>query len=161
VNLSALQLQQRGLPGILRRILTETGLDARHLELEITESAAMQNAAHTVEVLQQLRTLGLRIAIDDFGTGHASLAYLKQFPIDALKVDGGFVADIGTSASPHGNAIVTAIIGLAHGMGLRVIAEGVETDTQLRFLADQGCDEYQGFLFSPARPPDDLPPLLL
>jgi diguanylate cyclase (GGDEF)-like protein/PAS domain S-box-containing protein len=162
VNLSALQLQQRGLPGILRSILAETGLDPRHLELEITESAAMQNAAHTVEVLQQLRTLGLRIAIDDFGTGHASLAYLKHFPIDALKIDGGFVADIdATAANPHGNAIVTAIISLAHGMGLRVIAEGVETEAQLRFLANNGCDEYQGFLFSPPRPADELPPLLL
>jgi diguanylate cyclase (GGDEF)-like protein len=161
VNISALQLQQRGLPATLRRILAETGLDSRHLELEITESAAMQNAAHTVEVLQELRAIGLRIAIDDFGTGHASLAYLKHFPIDALKIDAGFVADIDSgAASPHGNAIVIAIISLAHGMGVRVIAEGVETEAQLRFLTGNACDEYQGFLCSPPRPAEELPALL-
>jgi diguanylate cyclase (GGDEF)-like protein/PAS domain S-box-containing protein len=157
VNLSALQFQQRGLPAGIRRILDETGLDARLLEIEITESAAMQNAALTVEVLAALRGMGVRIAIDDFGTGHAALAYLKQFPVDALKVDRGFVADI--EASQEGRAIVTAIISLAHGLGIRVIAEGVETEEQLRFLAASGCDEYQGFLVSPPLPPEQLPRL--
>jgi diguanylate cyclase (GGDEF)-like protein/PAS domain S-box-containing protein len=157
VNLSALQFQQRGLPASIRRILVETGLDAHLLEIEITESAAMQNAALTVEVLAALRGMGVRIAIDDFGTGHAALAYLKQFPIDALKVDRGFVADI--EASQEGRAIITAIISLAHGLGIRVIAEGVETEEQLRFLAASGCDEYQGFLVSPPLPPEELPRL--
>ena len=92
--------------------------------------------------------MGVRIAIYDFGTGHAALAYLKQFPVDALKVDRGFVADI--EESQEGRAIITAIISLAHGLGIRVIAEGVETEGQLRFLAASGCDEYQGFLVSPA-----------
>ena len=156
VNLSALQFQQRGLPAGIRRILDETGLDARLLEIEITESAAMQNAALTVEVLAALRGMGVRIAIDDFGTGHAALAYLKQFPVDALKVDRGFVADI--EAGQEGRAIVTAIISLAHGLGIRVIAEGVETEEQLRFLAASGCDEYQGYLVSPPLPPEQLPP---
>jgi diguanylate cyclase (GGDEF)-like protein/PAS domain S-box-containing protein len=157
VNLSALQFQQRSLPESIRRILEETGLDPRHLEIEITESAAMQNAALTVEVLSALRAIGARIAIDDFGTGHAALAYLKQFPIDALKVDRGFVADL--EVSREDRAIVTAIISLAHGLGIRVIAEGVETEGQLRFLSDHGCDEYQGFLVSPPLPPEHLPPL--
>ncbi len=154
VNLSALQFQQRGLPAGIRRILDQTGLDARLLEIEITESAAMQNAALTVEVLAALRGMGVRIAIDDFGTGHAALAYLKQFPVDALKIDRGFVADIETSQ--EGRAIITAIISLAHGLGIRVIAEGVETEGQLRFLAASGCDEVQGFLLSPPLPPEQL-----
>jgi diguanylate cyclase (GGDEF)-like protein/PAS domain S-box-containing protein len=159
VNLSALQFQQRGLPAGIRRILDETGLDPRLLEIEITESAAMQNAALTVEVLAALRGMGVRIAIDDFGTGHAALAYLKQFPVDALKVDRGFVADI--EASQESRAIIKAIISLAHGLGIRVIAEGVETEEQLRFLAASGCDEYQGFLVSPPLPPEQLPRLFL
>jgi EAL domain-containing protein (putative c-di-GMP-specific phosphodiesterase class I) len=157
VNLSALQFQQRNLPAGIRRILEETGLDPRHLEIEITESAAIQNAALTVEVLAALRAIGVRIAIDDFGTGHAALAYLKQFPIDALKIDRGFVADL--EASQEDRAIVTAIISLAHGLGIRVIAEGVETEGQLRFLAESGCDEYQGFLVSPPLSPELLPAL--
>ncbi|HVR08666.1 MAG TPA: EAL domain-containing protein [Thermoanaerobaculia bacterium] len=157
VNLSALQFQQRGLPAGIHRILDETGLDARLLEIEITESAAMQNAALTIEVLAALRGKGVRIAIDDFGTGHAALAYLKQFPVDALKIDRGFVADI--EGSQEGRAIVTAIVSLAHGLGIRVIAEGVETEGQLRFLAASGCDEYQGFLVSPPLPPEQLPGL--
>ncbi len=157
VNLSALQFQQRHLTAGIGRILEETGLDPRQLEIEITESAAIQNAALTVEVLSALRAIGVRIAIDDFGTGHAALAYLKQFPIDALKIDRGFVTDL--EASQEDRAIVTAIISLAHGLGIRVIAEGVETEGQLRFLAESGCDEYQGFLLSPPLPPALLPSL--
>ncbi len=146
VNLSALQFQQRGLVTAVRRILAETGIDPGCLVLEITESAAMQDAELTVEVLAMLRAMGLRIAIDDFGTGHASLAYLRQFPIDSLKIDRSFVSDLETSR--EGAAIINAIIGLAHGLDLEVVAEGVETGGQLRFLADRGCDEYQGFLIS-------------
>jgi diguanylate cyclase len=157
VNLSALQFQQRDLPESIRRVLEETGLDPRHLEIEITESAAMQNAALTVEVLSALRAIGARIAIDDFGTGHAARAYRKQFPIDAHKIDRGFVADL--EVTQEDPAIVTAIISQAHRQGIRVIAEGVETKGQLRFLADHGCDEYQGFLVSPPLPPEQLPPL--
>ncbi len=158
VNLSALQFQQRSLVANLCRILGETGLDPHQLELEITESAAMQNAALTIEVLTAMRGMGLRIAIDDFGTGHAALAYLKHFPIDALKIDRSFVADIETS--PQGRAIIAAIISMAHGLGIRVIGEGVETIGQLSFLRDAGCDEFQGYLASPPLPPDLLRPLL-
>jgi diguanylate cyclase (GGDEF)-like protein/PAS domain S-box-containing protein len=144
VNLSALQFQQRSLVASVQAILAETGVDPGCLVLEITESAAMHDADLTVELLEMLRGMGLRIAIDDFGTGHASLSYLRQFPIDALKVDRTFVSDL--EISREGSAIINAIIGLAHGLDLEVIAEGVETEGQLRFLADSGCDEYQGYL---------------
>jgi EAL domain-containing protein (putative c-di-GMP-specific phosphodiesterase class I) len=146
VNLSALQFQQPGLAGRVEAILRESGLAAAALVIEITESAAMQNVELTVEVLARLRGMGVRVALDDFGTGHASLAYLRQFPIDALKIDRSFVADLETRR--EGPAIVTAIIGLAHGLDLEVIAEGVETAGQLGYLAARGCDAYQGFLAS-------------
>ena len=148
VNLSALQFQQRGLVAVVEKILSDTGVDPDWLVLEITESAAMHDAELTVEVLAMLRAMGLRIAIDDFGTGHASLSYLRQFPIDSLKIDRAFVSDLETSR--EGSAIVNAIIGLAHGLDLEVVAEGVETEGQLRFLAEHGCEEYQGFLISQA-----------
>jgi diguanylate cyclase (GGDEF)-like protein/PAS domain S-box-containing protein len=158
VNLSALQFQQTDLTAAIRRVLDRTGLDPRFLQLEITESTAMSQAALTVEMLTALRGMGLSIALDDFGTGHTSLAYLKQFPIDALKMDRGFVADI--EPSPRGRALVTAIVNLAHGLGLRVIAEGVETAGQLAFLRASGCDEVQGFLLSRPLPPGELAPPL-
>ncbi|HYL06216.1 MAG TPA: EAL domain-containing protein [Thermoanaerobaculia bacterium] len=146
VNLSALQFQQRSLVAVVKEVLDDTGVDPDLLVLEITESAAMHDAQLTVEVLAMLRSMGLRVAIDDFGTGHASLSYLRQFPIDSLKIDRAFVSDLETSR--EGPAIINAIVGLAHGLDLEVIAEGVETDGQLRFLAERGCEEYQGFLIS-------------
>jgi diguanylate cyclase (GGDEF)-like protein/PAS domain S-box-containing protein len=158
VNLSALQFQRRDLPETIRQILAASGLAPHLLVVEITESAAMRNATLTVEVLAALREMGLGIAIDDFGTGHAAFGYLKLFPFDALKIDQGFVADLETS--PQGRAIVSSIIGLAHGLGVRVIAEGVETAAQLSFLTENGCDEYQGFLVSPPLPAEQLAPLL-
>jgi len=102
-----------------------------------------------------LRAMGLRIAIDDFGTGHASLSYLRQFPIDSLKIDRAFISDLETSR--EGSAIINAIIGLAHGLDLDVVAEGVETEGQLRFLAERGCEEYQGFLVSEPLPSAAVP----
>jgi diguanylate cyclase (GGDEF)-like protein/PAS domain S-box-containing protein len=158
VNLSALQFRQRDLASTVQSTLSETGIDPDSLELEITESAAMLNAEQTIGILSELRDMGVRIAIDDFGTGHASLAYLKQFPIDSLKIDRSFVADM--EASREGLAIITAITGLAHGLGLGVIAEGVESDSQLRLLAACGCDEYQGFLLSQPLAPAIVPGFL-
>jgi len=155
VNLSALQFQQRSLVAVVQEILDDTGVDPDWLVLEVTESAAMHDAELTVEVLAMLRAMGLRIAIDDFGTGHASLSYLRQFPIDTLKIDRGFVSDLETSR--EGSAIVNAIIGLAHGLDLEVVAEGVETEGQLRFLAERGCEEYQGFLISQALSAVEVP----
>ncbi|HYL06099.1 MAG TPA: EAL domain-containing protein [Thermoanaerobaculia bacterium] len=146
VNLSLRHFQDAGLPRAVAALLRELDLEPGYLDLEITESAAMQNLEQTVETLAALRRLGVRISMDDFGTGQASLAHLKTLPIDCLKIDRDFVRDI--DGGPTGKAIVSTIIGLAHGLDLTVVAEGVETEEQLHFLAGQGCDEYQGYLAS-------------
>jgi EAL domain-containing protein (putative c-di-GMP-specific phosphodiesterase class I) len=146
VNLSLRQFQQYDMVKAVRRVLAETGLDAGALELEITETAAMQNAEATVEVLQSLRDLGVSIAIDDFGTGYSSLNYLKRFPITAVKIDRAFIRDLATSEGDA--AIVSAVVGIARALKLRVIAEGVETEEQLAFLRRRNCDAAQGYLFS-------------
>jgi diguanylate cyclase (GGDEF)-like protein/PAS domain S-box-containing protein len=146
VNLSLRQFQQYDIVQSVRRVLAETGLDAAALELEITETAAMQNAETTVEVLQALRELGVSIAIDDFGTGYSSLNYLKRFPITAVKIDRAFIRDLATSEGDA--AIVSAVVGIARALKLRVIAEGVETEEQLSFLRRRNCDAAQGYLFS-------------
>jgi diguanylate cyclase (GGDEF)-like protein/PAS domain S-box-containing protein len=146
VNLSALQFRQRNLASTVQTVLSQSGIPPGSLELEITESAAMLDAGMTIDVLSELREMGVRIAIDDFGTGHAALAYLKRFPIDMLKIDRSFVS--GIENSRQDTAIVAAITGLAHGLGLKVLAEGVENESQLGLLAACGCDEYQGYLLS-------------
>jgi diguanylate cyclase (GGDEF)-like protein/PAS domain S-box-containing protein len=153
VNLSPRQFQQQDLVPRVAAILERTGLPPGCLTLEITESAAMQNLERTVEVVAALRAMGIRIAIDDFGTGHAALIYLQQFAIDALKIDRAFVAGLATVGGSR--AIVNSIIDLAHGLDLEVIAEGVETEDQRRFLASRGCDAFQGFLASPPVPADE------
>jgi diguanylate cyclase (GGDEF)-like protein/PAS domain S-box-containing protein len=158
VNLSALQFRQRNLACTIQAMLSESGIEPGSLELEITETAAMLDAELTIGVLSELREMGVRIAIDDFGTGHASLSYLKQFPIDTLKIDRSFVSDI--EDSRQGTAIITAITGLAHGLGLAVLAEGVESESQLGLLAACGCDEYQGFLLSTPLAPTIIPDFL-
>jgi EAL domain-containing protein (putative c-di-GMP-specific phosphodiesterase class I) len=144
VNLSLRHFQDPGLPRAIAALLRELDLDPAYLDLEITESAAMQDVEQTVDTLAALRRLGVRISMDDFGTGQASLGHLKKLPIDCLKIDRDFVRDIDTGEA--GEAIVRAIIDLAHGLDLTVIAEGVETEKQFHFLAAQGCDEYQGYL---------------
>jgi EAL domain-containing protein (putative c-di-GMP-specific phosphodiesterase class I) len=153
-----LQFRQRDLAYTVQKILGESGIDPGALVIEITESAAMLDAGLTIDVLSEFREMGLRIAIDDFGTGHASLSYLKQFPVDTLKIDRSFVSDM--EASREGAAIVTAIVGLAHGLGLEVLAEGVESESQLHRLAACGCDEYQGFLISTPLSPAVVPGFL-
>jgi EAL domain-containing protein (putative c-di-GMP-specific phosphodiesterase class I) len=158
VNLSARQFQQRELVEQLRRVLEETRLDPGALDVEITEGIAMQNTDWTSDVLTGLRDLGVGIALDDFGTGHSSLNYLRRFPIDCLKIDQSFVRDLGRQGSDR--AIVTAIVAMAKGLNLRVIAEGVETEAQRQFLAETGCDVIQGFLISPAVTPEELLPML-
>jgi EAL domain-containing protein (putative c-di-GMP-specific phosphodiesterase class I) len=134
--------------------LEESRLEARFLELEVTESAVMQNASEASVMLQRLRRMGVNLAIDDFGTGYSSLSYLKRFPLNALKIDRSFVRDISSDADDA--AIVQAIIALAHGLGLKVIAEGVENDAQLQFLRSLGADEYQGYLLTKALPRDEF-----
>ena len=158
INLSARQFQQPDLVGQIRTAIEETGVNPGSVELEITESNAMQNAENTIYSLRELKTLGVRIAMDDFGTGYSSLNYLKRFPIDTLKLDQSFVRDIRTDSSDA--AIVSAVISMAHSLHLSVVAEGVETEEQLAFLALQQCDVIQGFLFSEPLCAEDLEPLL-
>jgi diguanylate cyclase (GGDEF)-like protein len=150
VNLSARQFQQANLIDEVRTVLEDTGLPPRKLELEITESNAMQNAENTIHTLRELKQLGVCIAMDDFGTGYSSLNYLKRFPFDTLKLDRSFVRDVCTESSDA--AIVSAAIAMAHSLNLHVVAEGVETQEQLEFLKQQKCDRIQGYLFSPPLP---------
>lgn len=145
VNLSMRQLQQSSLAAAVARTLEETGLEANSLEVEITESAAMEDPELTLSVLNDLRRLGVSIALDDFGTGHASLSYLKRLPIQKLKIDRSFVSEL---TRPDDAAIVRAIIAMAHSLRLTVIAEGVEREEQLSFLHENGCDEVQGYFLS-------------
>jgi diguanylate cyclase (GGDEF)-like protein len=159
VNLSARQFQQPNLTEEIAEVLEETGLGAKYLELEITESNAMQNAENTIYTLRELKALGVRIAMDDFGTGYSSLSYLKQFPIDTLKLDQSFVRGITTAASDA--AIATAVIAMAHSLDLKVIGEGVETEEQFAFLLKQRCDYIQGYLFSPPQAAETLEAYLL
>ena len=159
VNLSARQFQQANLAEQVAEALEETGLEAKYLELEITESNAMQNAENTIYTLRDLKALGVRIAMDDFGTGYSSLSYLKRFPIDTLKLDQSFVREITTD--PSDAAIVTAVIAMAHSLDLKVIGEGVETNEQFAFLQQQRCDYMQGYLFSAPQAAESLEPYLL
>jgi len=143
VNISGLQFRQRDLLETVSRALEHTGLAAKCLEIEITESVVMQNAAEAIVTLEKLSGMGIHVSIDDFGTGYSSLGYLKRFQIDKLKIDRAFIRDI--SSDKEDAAIVRATIGLAHNLRLRVVAEGVETVEQLEFLRSLGCDEYQGY----------------
>ena len=145
VNLSARQLRQN-IPALVGKALTETGLKPEYLELEITESVAMQHAEASVQTFVTLREMGVRLSIDDFGTGYSSLSYLKRFPINKLKLDQSFVRDI--ISDPDDAAISETIIALAHSLKLEVIAEGVETESQLNFLQRRDCDAIQGYYFS-------------
>jgi diguanylate cyclase (GGDEF)-like protein len=159
VNVSSRQFVEGDLEGDIRAALAEHHVDPSLLELELTESALMSNFEHTIQVLQSLKALGIRIAIDDFGTGYSSLAYLKRFPIDKLKIDIAFVRDITTN--PDDAAIALAIITMAHSLHMQVIAEGVESRAQMALLRRHLCDEIQGFHFSRALPADELGKLVL
>lgn len=147
VNISSRQFEGGDLTETLRRVLQDAAMPAEFLELEITESILMKNAARDMEALQTLNALGMRFAIDDFGTGYSSLTYLKRFPIDILKIDKAFVRDITDNGDDA--AIVRAIITMAQSLGIQALAEGVETREQVEFLRHQGCDLIQGYYFSP------------
>ena len=147
VNMSVLQLLRGNFPEVVQRILVDTGVPASALELELTESVLMANAAQTAGKLQAFREIGVSLAIDDFGTGYSSLAYLKRLPFNTIKIDKEFIDDL--SRDPDDAAITSTVITMAHSLGLNVVAEGVETQAQLQFLRTQGCDEIQGFLVSP------------
>ncbi|HWM43916.1 MAG TPA: EAL domain-containing protein [Burkholderiales bacterium] len=154
VNLSVRQFRQEGLVRTVSRILEETRLNPAQLEMELTESMVMGNVDAAIAVLQGLKQLGVALSVDDFGTGYSSLSYLKDLPIDTLKIDRSFVRDIGSGAEAEDGVLAQAIISLAHALHLKVIAEGVETDAQLRFLRRHGCDEVQGFFYGEPVPPD-------
>ncbi|HVR71666.1 MAG TPA: EAL domain-containing protein [Vicinamibacteria bacterium] len=153
VNLSARQFQQPDLAEHVQRALRETGLPPPRLELEITETSAMQNTELTARTFRELKALGVRISIDDFGVGYSSLGTLKRLPIDTIKIDRSVIRDITTD--PDDAAIVTAIIAMAHTLELKVVAEGVDTEEQLTFLRGHGCDLMQGHLFGPAAPAEE------
>jgi EAL domain-containing protein (putative c-di-GMP-specific phosphodiesterase class I) len=160
VNVSAAQLRDPGLPGTVRHALDAAGLEPGLLELELTESVFLDPSKELIlETLRKVVGLGVTLAIDDFGTGYSSLAYLKHFPFHSVKVDRSFVADIGRE--PGGEAIAAAVVALAHSLGKRVTAEGVETREQLAFLRERGCDAAQGFLLGMPAPADEVGRLLL
>jgi EAL domain-containing protein (putative c-di-GMP-specific phosphodiesterase class I)/CheY-like chemotaxis protein len=158
VNLSARHFRYNSLPETVASVLAETGLEAKFLELELTESAIMQDPGKAVRIVDRLKNLGVRISLDDFGTGYSSLAYLSRFAIDRLKIDQSFIRDITTN--PVNASIATATIAMAHKLGKIVVAEGVETEAQMHFLRRHDCDEMQGFLFSRPVPAEELQVIL-
>jgi diguanylate cyclase (GGDEF)-like protein len=158
VNLSPVQFKKGKLYETVVAALSESGLPADRLELEITESLLMSDNEPTLQTLHRLRALGVRISMDDFGTGYSSLSYLRSFPFDNIKIDRSFMRDLGRGADSL--AIVKAVIGLGHSLGMSVTAEGVETEEQLNAVREQGCNEVQGFYFSPPLKPDAVNSLL-
>jgi diguanylate cyclase (GGDEF)-like protein/PAS domain S-box-containing protein len=158
VNISPVQFEQGDISNIVADVLAETGLEAKHLEIELTETTIMRSPQKTIAVLAELNRMGVTLAIDDFGTGYSSLSYLQKFPIDVLKIDRSFVKDV--SANNGDASIVSAIISMAHSLKLSVVAEGVETEEQLSFLQERDCEIVQGFLFSKPVPREQAVELL-
>jgi EAL domain-containing protein (putative c-di-GMP-specific phosphodiesterase class I) len=158
VNLSVIQLSQPDLLRQIDEILRYTGLPPSQLKLEITESAAMENAQRVIKILEQLKARQIRLSIDDFGTGYSSLSYLHSFPIDMLKVDRSFVMHIEDQSKNL--EVVQTIIRLAHGLGMEAIAEGIETPQQLDFLKTLGCEYGQGYLFARPMQPEAIAKML-
>jgi diguanylate cyclase (GGDEF)-like protein len=158
VNLSASQFRHGKLLETVKDALNDARLDPQHLEVELTESAVMSDPAGSVAILEQLSTMGVLVSVDDFGTGYSSIGYLRRFPIDKLKIDRSFINEIATR--PDDACIVRAIVSLAHCLKLKVVAEGVETSEQLAILKSLGCDQYQGYHFSPAITADAFEDLL-
>jgi diguanylate cyclase (GGDEF)-like protein len=158
VNLSASQFRDSGLVDSIRTALDDAGLEARYLEVELTESAVMSDPEKSIAVLEHLSAMGVLVSVDDFGTGYSSMSYLRRFPIDKLKIDRVFIHEI--VSRPEDASIVRAIVSLAHSLRLKVVAEGVETPAQLDFLRTAGCDEYQGYHFSRPLPATEFERLI-
>jgi EAL domain-containing protein (putative c-di-GMP-specific phosphodiesterase class I) len=144
VNLSPVQFRHGDLPALVHQILLETGMNPARLQLEITEGVLIGDFSRAVSILRRLKAFGVRIAMDDFGTGYSSLSYLQSFPFDSLKIDRSFISSV--DRNDQSAAIVRAVIGLARGLSVPVVAEGVETSEQFAFLAREACDEVQGYL---------------
>jgi len=158
VNISALQFRGEGFLEGVFSVLEETGLDPKHLEVELTESVLMKHAESAEAILKALRARGVQVSVDDFGTGYSSLSYLRKFPIDTLKIDQSFIHQI--SATSEETTLLTAVIRMGRSLSLRVVAEGVETEEELKFLQAQRCDEAQGYYFSRPVPPRQFAMLL-
>jgi diguanylate cyclase len=158
VNVSASQFRAGKLVEAIRQALSDAELDARFLEIELTESTVMSNPEESIRILEQLSRMGVIVSIDDFGTGYSSMSYLRRFPIDKLKIDRSFVSEV--MDRPDDASIVRAIVSLAHSLRLKVVAEGIETPAQLEFLKSLGCDQYQGFHFSPPLPAGEFENLI-
>ena len=158
VNVSAVEFRDNGFVESVRRTLSETGLEARYLGLELTEGVLMEDAESTAAVLQELKVMGVQLAVDDFGTGYSSLSYLRQFPIDVLKIDQSFVNQI--TVDPDDSSIVSAIINMGKSLKHLVVAEGIETQEQRAYLQAQRCAEGQGYLFSRPLPAAQFAQLL-
>lgn len=158
VNIASRQLREPGFVNDVKEIITETGVEPSRLELEVTESSVMKNDRKTLEALQELRKIGVRLAVDDFGTGHSVLTYLRDFPLNTLKIDRSFINGVANEGKDA--AITSAVIAMAHRLDLRVVAEGVETEDQLSFLTRHDCDECQGFLFSRPVPACEIAEIL-
>lgn len=158
VNLSARQFYNNDIHAVVMRALATSGLEAQWLELELTEGVVLLNADGVIRMMKELNAIGVSHALDDFGTGYSSLSYLQRLPVARIKIDRSFVTNI--TSNPSNAAIARAVVGMAHSLGMSVIAEGVETEGQLGFLYGLGCEEIQGFLFSPPLPPDEFATLL-
>lgn len=158
INLSPVQFQHGDLPNLVHQVLLETGLPPQRLQLEITEGVLIGDFNRAVAILRRLKNLGVRIAMDDFGTGYSSLSYLQSFPFDKIKIDQAFIANLGRSQQAA--TIIRAVIGLGRGLEVPVLAEGVETEEQLKFLADEGCSEVQGYLIGRPEPIGDYAELV-
>jgi EAL domain-containing protein (putative c-di-GMP-specific phosphodiesterase class I) len=149
VNVSAAQFRRENLDAQVRTTLRQSGLSPSRLELEITEGVLIEDISRAKKTMQSLKSLGILIALDDFGTGYSSLSYIEAFPLDRIKIDRSFVAAL--AGSKRSLAIIRAVIGLAHGLGLPVVAEGIETEAQMSLLLHEGCDEMQGYLLGRPR----------
>jgi EAL domain-containing protein (putative c-di-GMP-specific phosphodiesterase class I) len=158
VNLSAVQFREPGLAALVSNTLDEFHMHPRMLELEITETTAMKHAELALNIMQDLKSLGVTMSLDDFGTGYSSLQYLRDFPIEALKIDQSFMRNVALHAGDR--AIVSAVIGIGESLGVKVIAEGIETPAQLQFLKEHHCTWYQGFLLARPMPTDDFDSML-
>lgn len=158
VNLSPREFQERNVHSRLQKLVAGCGIDTRKINLEITEVSQIENPEQTVEVLNELKKLGIELWLDDFGTGHSSITHLQRFPVDGLKISGDFVKDI--VRDKRSREITRALVALAHSIGIKVVAEGIEKQAQLDLLLEWNCDYIQGFLFSRPMPRDEFETLL-
>ncbi|MBP0445262.1 EAL domain-containing protein, partial [Roseomonas sp. SSH11] len=158
VNVSPVQFRQSDLHGVVMAALEESGLPPHRLEIEITEGVLLAETEETLATLRRLRAAGVRIAMDDFGTGYSSLVYLQKFPFDKVKIDRSFIRNL--EADPSAAAILRAILRMSQALGLRTLAEGVESAEEAEMLRQEGCEAAQGFFFAPPLPPEELARLL-